>query len=142
MCIRDSNNTDLAGKSLRVEVAGSRNRAASTFSGGGTPGKRYQWRVTVEGMPRDASWQDLKDFLRKHGDVVFADVRHDGKGVGEFSSEDSMKAAIKHLDGTEMERRGETSVVTVRQEGAVRDSSPAPKPARRDRSRSRSRSQE
>jgi hypothetical protein len=33
------------------------------------------FRVVVSGLPPTASWQDLKDHMRKGGEVTFAQVR-------------------------------------------------------------------
>ena len=38
-----------------------------------------EFRVIVKGLPSRCSWQDLKDFLRRGGEVCYADVR-DGEG--------------------------------------------------------------
>ncbi len=35
-------------------------------------------QVVVENLPRGTSWQDLKDFMRKAGDVGFSEVNRDG----------------------------------------------------------------
>lgn len=42
------------------------------------------YRVVVSGLPTTASWQDLKDHMRKGGEVTFAQVgrRPLGGGVG------------------------------------------------------------
>ncbi|GKD30551.1 serine/arginine-rich splicing factor SR34A, partial [Tanacetum coccineum] len=34
----------------------------------------------VRGLPSSASWQDLKDHMRKAGDVCFAEISRDKKG--------------------------------------------------------------
>lgn len=36
--------------------------------------KKTEFRVMVTGLPKSASWQDLKDHMRKAGDVTYADV--------------------------------------------------------------------
>ena len=46
-------------------------------SGGGFGGgvsRRTGYRVMVTGLPKSASWQDLKDHMRKAGDGTFAQV--------------------------------------------------------------------
>ncbi|CAG8460318.1 1319_t:CDS:2 [Funneliformis mosseae] len=47
---------------------------------------------------------DLKDLMRKAGEVTFADCHkdRDGEGVVEFSSYEDMKNAIRKLDDTEL----------------------------------------
>lgn len=114
-------------------------------SRGDRASSRSEYRVTVDNLPRDMSWQDLKDKFRQVGDVVFADVFHDrsgrGRGVVEFRSRDDMKDAIRKLNGVEV--RG--SPIYVREDdgrGAPRGSSRSPprryggSSSRRSRSRS------
>jgi hypothetical protein len=45
-----------------------------------TGGRRTDYGVVVTNLPRGCSWQDLKDFMRKAGDVVFTDVDRYGEG--------------------------------------------------------------
>ena len=59
-------------------------------------------RVFVQGLPLDASWQDLKDHFKIAGEVVFASVSIDsrtgeskGCGVVQFESTEMAKNAIK-----------------------------------------------
>ncbi len=39
------------------------------------PSRRTNYRVIVTNLPLSASWQDLKDHMRKAGDVTFTQVR-------------------------------------------------------------------
>jgi RNA recognition motif-containing protein len=89
-------------------------------------------------LPKSASWQDVKDFMRKAGDVIYADVDRNGGGVCEFSNEDDMHNAVRKLDDTEFTNRYDSSYVRVslaNERGRSRSRSRS-----RDRSRSRSRS--
>ena len=52
------------------------------------------------GLPASGSWQDLKDHMREAGDVCYADVSKDGRGVVEFLHYDDMKYASKKLNNT------------------------------------------
>ncbi|KAJ3212903.1 hypothetical protein HDU67_003520 [Dinochytrium kinnereticum] len=76
---------------------------------------------------------NLKDLMRKAGNVVFADVDRDGKGFVEFASGGDMEEAIKMFDDYDYE--GQRLVVKEDRTAASKDSG-------RDRSRSRSRSRE
>lgn len=67
--------------------------------GGGNRGQRY--KVIVTGLPPDANWKDLKDFLRGVGHVSYADVKPDGTGVGEYSSEEDQAKAVQTLNGAD-----------------------------------------
>jgi len=57
------------------------------------------WRDCV-GLPASGSWQDLKDHMREAGDVCYADVTKDGRGVVEFLHYDDMKYAARKLDNS------------------------------------------
>jgi len=52
------------------------------------------------GLPASGSWQDLKDHMREAGDVCYADVSKDGRGVVEFLQYDDMKYAARKLDNS------------------------------------------
>ncbi|KAF9671054.1 hypothetical protein SADUNF_Sadunf12G0006900 [Salix dunnii] len=60
--------------------------------------------VIVRGLPSSASWQDLKDHMRKAGDVCFAEVTRDSDGtlgLVDYTNHEDMKYAIRKLDDTE-----------------------------------------
>merc|ERR1719499_1282223 len=90
------------------------------------PPTRTKYRVKVENLSSRVSWQDLKDYCRKGGNVTFAECSKgdDRTGIVEFETRDDMEKAIKKLDGTEINGRK----ITMKEE------------ATRSRSRSRSRS--
>lgn len=104
--------------------------------------RRTAFRVEVSGLPDRASWQDLKDFMRPAGDVVYTDVDRRGGGVVEFSNKDDMLSAIKRFDNSEFKMSYGTSTVTVRAaegaEAASSSSAPASSSSSSKRSRSRS----
>ena len=112
--------------------------------------KRTPYSVTVTGLPERASWQDLKDFMRCGGDIVYADVDRRGGGVVEYSNKEDMLYAVKKNDGAEFDMSYGRSVVTCKA-ADVDDRSPSRgrsrsydsrdrKPSRRSPSRSVSRS--
>ncbi|KAG6746563.1 hypothetical protein POTOM_048915 [Populus tomentosa] len=114
---RDGYNFD--GCRLRVELAHggrgpSSNDRRGGYGGGGGSGGRFgisrhsEFRVIVRGLPSSASWQDLKDHMRKAGDVCFAEVSRDSDGtfgVVDYTNHEDMKYAvscfIRKLDDTE-----------------------------------------
>jgi len=51
--------------------------------------------VIVENLSSRVSWQDLKDLMRRSGEVTFADAHKDrrNEGVVEFASKSDMKRA-------------------------------------------------
>ncbi len=110
-------------------------------------GRRTDYGVVITNLPRGCSWQDLKDHMRKCGDVVFTDVDKYGEGVVEFSNRDDMEYAIRTLDDTEFKNFNESSFIRVKaanKDGrdSARDSgrSKDRRSASRSRSVSRSRS--
>ncbi|KAF3789414.1 Serine/arginine-rich splicing factor [Nymphaea thermarum] len=154
---RDGYNFD--GCRLRVELAhGGRGMSSSSDrrggygsgSGGGGGGRygvsrRSEYRVIVRGLPSSASWQDLKDHMRKAGDVCFAQVFRDGDGtmgLVDYTNHEDMKYAIRKLDDTEFRNPFARSYIRVKcyERSASRSRSPS-KDRGRSRSRSRSRSQ-
>ncbi|KAG7389512.1 hypothetical protein PHYBOEH_007427 [Phytophthora boehmeriae] len=137
--VRSMNGKNFGGSKIRVEMS----RGVDDARPRGT-----QYRVKISGLPDTMSWQDLKDFLRKGGDVVHSDVDRRGNGTASFATPDEMRRAIRKLDGADLD--GEQ--VRVREEGVKgrslspsrsRSRSPPPRRSRRrspSRSRSRSRS--
>eukprot|EP01038_Epipyxis_sp_PR26KG_P007650 gene7650-10412_t len=154
--VRGRDGYSFDGYRLRVEFAkgsggggGSRYPERRDPPRGGGGGRRTDYGVVVSNLPRSCSWQDLKDFMRKAGDVVYTDVGRDGDGVVEFSNRDDMEYAVRSLDDTEFKHYNETTFIRVRfvhdkkrdrsdsDRGRSRKSiSPSP---RRSKSRSRSR---
>lgn len=119
--------------------------------------KRTEYGIIVSNLPKHCSWQDLKDYMRKCGDVVFANVDHNQIGIlyilnfiyynsisncilyvivlgtVEFSNEDDMKYAVKKYDNTEFN----SSIIKLEYANSnflIND--------KRSRSRSRSRSRD
>jgi arginine/serine-rich splicing factor 1/9 len=132
---------------LRVEFAkddrrggdsgGGRGRDGGRDGGRGDP-KRSPYRVTVSGLPDGASWQDLKDFMRCGGDIVYADVDKRGGGVVEYSNREDMVHAVKKNDGSEFDKSYGRSVVTCKAESEGRSVSRSRSDSR-DRGRKSSR---
>ncbi|XP_039030951.1 serine/arginine-rich-splicing factor SR34-like isoform X5 [Hibiscus syriacus] len=150
--IRGRDGYDFGGQRLRVELAhGGRDRSSSdrhSSYGGGRgrgPSKRSEFRVLVTGLPSSASWQDLKDHMRRAGDVCFSQVFRDGggtSGIVDYTNYDDMKYAIKKLDDSEFRNAFSRAYVRVKEYDSKRDSSRSLSRGRsvsRSRSRSRSR---
>jgi len=113
------NGKELLGSRLAVEYAkqsgdrrggggGYRGRSRSPPRGGG--GSRYgrpyntEFRVIIENVSTQCSWQDIKDYFRQAGEVTFAKCHRErmGEGVVEFASSKDMDNALRKLDGTEL----------------------------------------
>ncbi|KAL4106865.1 hypothetical protein PRIC1_004904 [Phytophthora ramorum] len=92
--VRAMNNSSFQGSRLRVEIS----RGVDDARPRGT-----QYRVKISGLPTSMSWQDLKDFLRKGGDVVHSDVDRRGNGSASFATPDEMRRAIRKLDGSDLD---------------------------------------
>lgn len=65
--------------------------------------RRTIYRMVIEGLAAETSWQDLKDFARDGAsvDVVYSetDRARDGKGFVEFETKEDLQAAVGKLDG-------------------------------------------
>ncbi|XP_028406038.1 myelin expression factor 2-like [Dendronephthya gigantea] len=90
-------------------------------------------RVYVYNLPFSLKWQDLKDHMKKVGDVVFAEIMEDssgrskGCGVVEFTSSEDAQRAIRELNDTNLGGR----LMKIREDHQDRDERP-----RRPRERS------
>uniref|UniRef100_I1NMK5 RRM domain-containing protein n=1 Tax=Oryza glaberrima TaxID=4538 RepID=I1NMK5_ORYGL len=124
ICCRDGYNFD--GYRLRVELAhGGRGQSYSydrprSYSSGrrGGVSRRSEYRVMVTGLPSSASWQDLKDHMRRAGDVCFSDVyREAGATVGivDYTTYEDMKYAIRKLDDSEFRNAFSRAYIRVRE---------------------------
>ncbi|XP_031496072.1 serine/arginine-rich splicing factor SR34A-like isoform X1 [Nymphaea colorata] len=150
--IRGRDGYSFDGYRLRVELAhGGKGMSSSSDRrsghGGGSssrygPSRRSEYRVVVRGLPSSASWQDLKDHMRKAGEVCFAQVFRDGDGamgLVDYTNYEDMKHAIRKLDDTEFRNPFARSYIRVKcyEKSASRSRSPS---KGRERSHSRSRS--
>ncbi|KAJ6842468.1 serine/arginine-rich-splicing factor SR34-like isoform X1 [Iris pallida] len=141
--IRGRDGYSFDGHKLRVELAhggrgsSSFDRHSSRSSGGGPRGgvsRRSNFKVLVTGLPSSASWQDLKDHMRRAGDVCFSQVFREGggtTGVVDYTNYDDMKYAIRKLDDSEFRNAFSRAYIRVKEYDSKRSSS-------RGRSRSRS----
>merc|ERR1712106_855347 len=126
--------------------------------------KRTNYRLVVENLSSRTSWQDLKDFMRKAGDITYTTVNRGNRGEGlvEFTDREGMEYAIKELDDTKLDgnrirlteerKGGSRSRSRSRSDNRAKNSErgsnngngrPASRtPEEKERSRSRSRSNE
>ena len=77
-------------------------------------GRGLGFRVKIYGLPTTASRQDLEHHMRRSGDILFADLDHDGVGVVEFAYEEDMHSAVCRLDDTEFKNQFHKSYIRVR----------------------------
>ncbi|PIA61380.1 hypothetical protein AQUCO_00300728v1 [Aquilegia coerulea] len=147
--IRGRDGYSFDGHRLRVELAhGGRGQSASidrysSHSGGGSRGglsRRSDYRVLVTGLPSSASWQDLKDHMRRAGDVCFSQVFRDGGGITgivDYTNYEDMRYAIRKLDDSEFRNAFSRGYIRVKEYDSRRSYS---RSLSRSRSYSRSRS--
>lgn len=119
---------------MRVELAhasGATRRDAPGRGGppgAGGPPQRSGFRVRVAGLPPSASWQDLKDHMRKAGDVGFTDVDRRGGGVVEYATAEGMDRALRELHQSDFSNRfGEGSRISVEEERGGGGGGPPPR---------------
>ncbi|XP_055631502.1 serine/arginine-rich splicing factor 5-like [Toxorhynchites rutilus septentrionalis] len=116
--VYELNGKDLLGGRVTVEHAKGKPRRGEGRRGGGRsedhrsgtrygPPRRSKYRLTVENLSSKVSWQDLKDYLRRAGEVIYADAHRPrrNEGVVEFESRRDMEAAIDKLDDTDLSGR-------------------------------------
>jgi len=74
---------------------------------GNPPGRRTGYRVLVENLSSRTSWQDLKDFMRQAGEIMYTNTHHirSGEGIVEFGTRSDMEYALDKLDGSELDGR-------------------------------------
>jgi arginine/serine-rich splicing factor 4/5/6 len=121
--IHDLNGRELCGERVTVELArGSLRNGSRGFNGnrgnrGGYGGsrnapregrygqpQRTKHRIVVENLSTRVTWQNLKDLMRKAGEITFADAHRAKEHVGvvEFASREDMKRAIEKFDDYEL----------------------------------------
>ncbi|MBN3286468.1 SRSF5 factor, partial [Polyodon spathula] len=119
--VYELNGKELCSERVTIEHARSRRGRGGGGAGGGRgggggggggggrygPPVRTEHRIVVENLSSRISWQDLKDMMRKVGEVTFVDAHRSNKneGVVEFASRSDMKNALDKLDGTELNGR-------------------------------------
>lgn len=148
--LRGRDNYNFDGNYLRVEFAHggrgpppSSDRNHSHNSGRSVVPRQSDFRVYVSKLPASASWQDLKDHMRKAGDVTFAQVYRDGggmKGLVDYTNYEDMKYAIRKLDDSEFRNRYTRAYIRVHEsrDGVSRRSNTRSPSRSRSRSRGRS----
>ncbi|XP_056690978.1 serine/arginine-rich splicing factor SR30-like [Spinacia oleracea] len=75
----------------------------------------------VTGLPSSASGQDLKDHMRRDGEVCFSDVFKDRRyggtaGVVEYANYNDMKRAFRKLDDSEFRNAFSRAYIRVRED--------------------------
>ncbi|XP_060006736.1 serine/arginine-rich splicing factor 6-like [Lagenorhynchus albirostris] len=117
---------------------GSRRTSGRSESG---PPVHAEFRLIVEHLSSLCSWRDLKDFMRRAGEVTYADDHEErtNEGVSEFRSYSDMKRTLDKLDGTEINGRN-IRLMEDKPRTSHRQSYSGSRSRSRTRRRSRSRS--
>jgi len=110
--VKDLDGTRFLGSRIKIEHArdsraGGRGRRSPPRRKGNPPGKRTGFKLIVENLSTRTSWQDLKDYMRQAGEIMYTNTHHmrSGEGVVEFGSRSDMEWALDKLDGTELDGR-------------------------------------
>ncbi|KAI8097619.1 uncharacterized protein BX664DRAFT_83374 [Halteromyces radiatus] len=138
--VYDFHGKNFLGERLIVEIA---RGARRTRDDGPDRGRRddrrgnsrrstSRYRLVVENVAPSTNWQDLKDMMRKAGEVIYADVGkpRPGEGVVDFADRADMEYALKKMNDREL--NGQRITLRLYHRERSRHS--------RSRSRSRSRS--
>jgi len=133
--IEERDGYEFNGDRIRVESARGRERRRENR---GSP-LRSKYRVVVKGLPSTASWQDLKDHMRKAGEVTFTDVDHKGYGIVEYKYKDDMEYALRKLDDSEFKNPFDRVNIRVYKAKSSSRSRSSSRRRRKSRSDSRSR---
>ena len=64
-----------------------------------------QYRIKVENLSPTSSWQDLKDYMKQAGEVLYCKAHHDrrGEGMVEFYRKEDMEWALDRLEDTKFD---------------------------------------
>jgi len=88
----------------RYDKYDDRNRRAPGSQGYYGPLNKSPYRLIIKNLSVAVSWQDLKDFMRKAGEVTFtaAHQQRRNEGIAEFGNKESLERALDELDGSEI----------------------------------------
>jgi len=125
------NGREIDGERIVVEWT----RGTTRGRGRGYRPERSDYRVRVDNLPDHAHWQDLKDYFRRAGDVIYGDI-NGTTGVIEFRYPEDVSRAIKEFDRT----RWNGSTIYVEEDSLRRHRSENRRKRSRSPSHSRSRS--
>lgn len=125
-CVNSLNDNRLGQQRVKVQFARNKGKNAAPAGGGKggadagggsfktTGGNAHKHRAILKNLPATFSWKELKDEMRRIGDVIYADVDQQGDGVVEFATVDDLEYAVRKLDGSRLDG----NIVTVYKENA------------------------
>lgn len=106
---------EFAGRRIRVELSKARNddrdggrrgdgnNSRGDNNRGGDNRSRIRSMkngIIINNLPDHCTWQDIKDYCRKAGDVTFADIKG-GVGYVDYSNKEDQENAVRTLDDSE-----------------------------------------
>merc|ERR1711936_862506 len=104
--------------------------------------RRTNFRLVVENISSQTSWQDLKDHMKSAGEIIYSTVNrvNSREGLVEFNNKEDMERAMDELDGSKLDGRRIKLVPESRSQSRSRSRSKSRSRENRQRSRSRSKS--
>ena len=129
--VKDLDGMRLRGERVKLEFARGEKRGSERYEAGAG------YQVLVENLSSRTAWQELKDYMKKAGEVLYCKAHHErsGEGMVEFVKKSDMEWALDRLDGTDLDGRK----IRIREVREERHRSRS-RSSRSRRSRSRSRS--
>ena len=96
--VRDMSGKKLRGERVKLEFAKGEKRGSDRDRYEGGSG----YRVRVDGLSSSTAWQDLKDYMKQAGEVLYCKTHHDrrGEGMVEFYRKEDMEWALDRLEDT------------------------------------------
>jgi len=118
--VRELSDVRIGAQRIKCEIA--KNRGRNSAPAGGAPPPRARGgggggggpapfsqsggtkhRAVLKNLPASFSWKELKDEMRRIGDVIYADVDFRGDGVVEFATAEDLDYAVRRLDGSKLD---------------------------------------
>jgi len=136
--VKEMSGKRLRGERVRLEFAKGERRGSDRDRYEGGSG----YRVIVENLSSNTAWQDLKDYMKQAGEVLYCKAHHErqGEGMVEFQKRGDMEWALDKLDNTELDGRRIRINQGGSSSGGSRNSGGRGRTRDRSRNRSRSRS--
>jgi len=122
-CIAGMNNTEVAGRSLRMQIAKPKGEKNQNQSFGGSANESMSEggkKIFIGNVAEEAQWEDFQEKVEKFGEVI--DFFNSGKGFAflTFATPEQAKACIDAMNNTEVAGQ------TIRMNHAKPKGAPAP----------------
>lgn len=88
----------------KAAAASGETPAAQPVEASGSEGPpKVKHRAVLKNLPASFSWRELKDEMRRIGDIIYADLDDNGDGVVEFATLEDLEYAVRRLDGSRLD---------------------------------------